>query len=280
MCKRQTYDSWTGPKLLLSADSTTPYTHEWLALQWNQARELGPNTLLVIDEVQKISGWNESIKFLFDRDRESKQLKVVLLGSASLSIQEGLSESLVGRFEIIKAPHWSFKECKEAFGYSVTDFITYGGYPAAAELRADFNRWKSFISESIVERVLGRDILGIVKIGKPALFRQTFELSMKYPSQEISFQKLLGQLQERGNVTTIKHYLELMENAYLLKLLYKFSNSSVAATGSSPKILPLNNALINSYANSITTVKEPEWRGRLFESAIGTYLNSLPGRLS
>ena len=271
------FSKFKGPKHFASADSPIPYPAEWISSQWKTARALGPGTLLVIDEIQKVSGWAETCKLLFDEDRPRRDLKIVLLGSASLSLQDGLTASLSGRFELIKATHWSPSEFKKAFNWNLDKFLSFGGYPAAAELTSDFERWRSFIRDSIIEPVLGRDISGLVNIGKPALFRQTFQLSMGYPAQVVSYSKLLGQLQDRGNAATIKHYLELFEGAFLIRRLEKFSVSKVSAVSSSPKIIPLAPALVNGFIDSASTLKDASWRGRLFESMVISQLIKLPG---
>jgi len=219
------------------------------------------------------------IKRLFDRERSKRSMKIVLLGSASLSLQQGLSESLAGRYEIIFANHWSIEECREAFGWNFDRYIQFGGYPAAAELIKDISRWQNFIKNSIIEPVLGRDILGLTSIRKPALFRQTFELIMAYPAQEISLQKILGQLQEHGNVTTIKHYLNLFEGAYLIKVLQKYSGSAITKKGSSPKIVPLNSALVHAFQQPQPRNDNPEWYGRVFEAVVGAHLNQMDDHL-
>jgi predicted AAA+ superfamily ATPase len=241
-------------------------------LNWKIARGMGEGALLVIDEIQKVPGWSERVKRLFDEDRESRSLKVVLLGSASLLMQKGMAESLAGRYEVIHAGHWSLPECREAFGWGLKEFLKFGGYPAAAELTGDFSRWRDFINCSIIEPVLLRDLLSLAVVNKPALFRQAFQLCLAYPAMEVSLQKLLGQLQESGNVTTIKHYLELFEGAFLIKVLQKYSGSELKKRGSSPKIVPLNTALVNARRDGFSSAQDTEWIGRLFECAVGAEL--------
>jgi predicted AAA+ superfamily ATPase len=257
---------------LASADEVAPPTADWIELNWKIARGMGEGALLVIDEIQKVPGWSERVKRLFDEDRESRSLKVVLLGSASLLMQKGMAESLAGRYEVIHAGHWSLPECREAFGWGLKEFLNFGGYPAAAELCGDFSRWRDFINHSIIEPVLLRDLLSLAVVNKPALFRQTFQLCLAYPAMEISLQKLLGQLQESGNVTTIKHYLELFEGAFLIKVLQKYSGSEIKKRGSSPKIVPLNTALVNARRDGFSSAQDTEWIGRLFECAVGAEL--------
>ena len=276
---QQIVQSWQGPAHMVSADELITPSIDWLKLHWEKAKNLGTGTLFVIDEVQKIPEWSTVIKYLFDLDRASRELKVVLLGSTSLALQKGLGESLVGRYEVIPANHWSLDECKQAFNWNLEDFLKFGGYPAAAELSQDVDRWQSYVRNSIIEPVLIRDILGLTTVNKPALFRQTFELAMSYPAQEISLQKLLGQLQESGNVTTIKHYLELFEGAFLLKILKKYTGSEIRKKGSSPKIIPLNTALCHAFKTPEIIDSDPDWRGRIFEAAVGAALTKTKGKL-
>jgi predicted AAA+ superfamily ATPase len=276
---RQIVDKWEGPYIMVSADEIAPPTGDWIELHWKRARAIGAGTLLVIDEVQKIPNWSTVVKRLFDEDRVSAALKVVLLESASLTLQRGLAESLAGRFEVIHADHWSLAECNKAFGWGILEFLKFGGYPAAASLVHDEDRWQKHIRNAIIEPVLIRDLLGMSAVNKPALFRQTFETALCYPAQEVSLQKLLGQLQESGNVSTIKHYLEMYEGAFLLRSLQKFSGSAIRKRASSPKILPLNNALIHAFRKPSEVDSNQEWRGRVFECAVGAALAHLDGHL-
>ena len=268
----QLAEKWTGPIKMVSADELALQPSGWLEMHWLSARAMGPGTLLIIDEVQKIPNWSSIVKMLYDEDRGKRDIKVVLLGSASLQIQKGLSESLAGRYELIKVDHWSLQECKTAFGWSLNEFLKFGGYPAAAALSGDIRRWQSFIRDSIIEPVLLKDLLTLSNVNKPALFRQTFLLSLAYPAMELSYQKMLGQLQEAGNVSTMKHYLEIFEGAFLLATLQKYSGSEIKKRGSSPKILPLNTALIHATHSPTDIDTNPEWRGRVFETAIGAAL--------
>jgi predicted AAA+ superfamily ATPase len=270
---------WQGPVHFESADAPTPPGPDWLNLQFDIAEQSGTGTLLIIDEIQKISGWSEVVKRRFDRIRSKRFLKIVLLGSASLSLQKGLTESLAGRYELIHAHHWSFAECRQAFGWSLATYLAFGGYPAPVDLITTHDRWRRFMRESIIEPVLGRDIQGAVRIDKPALFRRSLEVAMNYPAQTISLQKFLGQLQEGGNVSTLKHYLELLEGAFLIKVLSKYSKGAIATRASSPKILPLAPALIHAFQSPDKLQSDPAWRGRVFESVIGAHLATLPGDL-
>lgn len=272
---KQVCKSWGGEYVFASADSPTPYTYSWLEEQWAKARALNSERkLLVLDEIQKVEGWSEVVKKLYDEDR-STGLQVVLLGSASLSIQSKLSESLLGRYEIIRAHHWGLKESLQEFDWTLDQYLQFGGYPAPAALIEDTERWQRFMLDSVIEPVIARDISLVREIAKPALFRQTISLTMQHPAMELSYQKILGQLQDRGNATTIKSYLETIEHAFLIKILEKYSTRAISTKSSSPKLLPLCPALISAFSGSDRALQDPEWRGRVVESAIGARLSEL-----
>lgn len=270
------FDSWEGPKHFVTADSPTPPPAQWIGWEWEKARRLGNGVLIIIDEVQKVPGWSEEIKRLFDPERGKGTVKVLLLGSSSLGLSRGVSESLAGRFELVPAPQWTFAECKTAFGWDFDTFLKYGAYPGAAEFAGDDERWRNYILNSIIEPVLGRDVLIQRTVAKPALFRQTFEMAVQYPAHIISLQKMLGQLQDRGNATTMKHYLDLLKQCFLILPLQKFSGSLIQTKQSSPKIIVLNHALTHAYVNFNRINVDPGWYGFLFESILGAHLAQIP----
>lgn len=263
------------PFYYCTADLPSPLGADWLREQWITARARAGHArgILVLDEVQKIEGWSDVVKVLFDEERRREQpLQVILLGSASWRLQSGLSESLAGRYEILRVPHWSYRECREAFAWDLTTFLKFGGYPAPVPLISEEARWQIFIRDSIIEPMLSRDLLSLRAVAKPALFRQTLHLALSYPAQEISLDKLLGQMQDRGNSTTIKGYLELLEAGFILRSLPKYSTRPLSRKSSSPKILPLCSALIHAFASPKRFDEDPTWHGRVFEAAIGARL--------
>ena len=255
---------------LLAADRT------WLLEQWQKARLLGDGALLVVDEIQKVPNWSETLKSLWDKAPSA--LRVVVLGSSSLQIQTGLTESLAGRFELTRIYHWSFAELHKAFGYDLERFLMYGGYPGSVAYEDEFDRWYAYLKDSIVEAVIGKDILLNRKVGSPALFRQAFEILCRYPAQEISYTKLLGQLQDKGNTDLIKYYIELYAGAFLIHPLEKYSAKRWITRSSSPKILLACPALY-TMTEGPHVLDLPERRGRMFELAVGTQLLQLPGEL-
>lgn len=261
----------------VSADDPNLVSAEWLRNEWEQARALAKagDAILVVDEIQKIGKWSSIVKLLWDEDsRLNVPLKVVLTGSSSLLLQKGLTESLMGRFEILYSPHWSYAECKEAFGYSLNDFLFFGGYPGAAALIKDENRWARYMGASIVEPTISQDVLMMEEVRKPALLRALFVLGSGYSAQELSYTKLLGQLQDAGNTVTLAHYLELLTRANMLTGLQNYSGNQIRARKSSPRFMVYDTSLM-TYAdgsNRRRLLENPAERGRLVESAVGAYL--------
>ncbi len=276
---QQLLDIWPSQTLYLTADQLTPPTTEFIADGWRRARQLkGNQPLLVIDEVQKIRHWSDAVKLYHDEDHRTKSpLRVILLGSSALLLQRGLSESLAGRFQLIRCPHWSFTECRDAFGWSLKDFLFYGGYPAGAALIDHYETWRSYIQDSLLETVIGRDIPTLRRIDNPALFRQTLTLACQQPAEIISLQKLIGQLQDRGSMNTVAHYLELLSASFLVEPLRKWSSRPLRIRHSSPKLIVRNNALINALRNVPRDLAEQDsaFYGRLIENAVGaSFLNT------
>ena len=274
---QQVCESIGLPVQFSSADEPTLRGQEWIAQQWEAARlkREAEGGILVLDEVQKISGWSESVKRLWDEDTRNKtQLKVILLGSAPLLIQRGLSESLAGRFEVLHLPHWSAEEMHQAFGWSVEQSIFYGGYPGSAFLIADHDRWARYVRDSLIEPALSRDVLLLSRVDKPALLRRMFELGCRYSGQILSYTKMIGQLQDAGNTTTLAHYLELLSAAGMLTGIHKYAGELVRSRGSSPKLQVLDTALFSAMAGYRFEEAEADrehW-GRLTESAVGAHL--------
>lgn len=271
------------PAHYASADEPTLRDRTWIEQQWDLGRlraRQGP-ALLVLDEVQKVSGWSDAVKLLWDADSRAKlPLKVVLLGSSPLLVQRGLAESLAGRFELIPVPHWSFKEMQEAFGWTLEQHIFYGGYPGSAPLVGEPERWRRYIVDSLIETTLSRDILLLTRVDKPALLRRLFQLGCDYSGQILSYSKMLGQLHDAGNTVTLAHYLELLRGAGMLAGLEKYSSGRIRQRGSSPKLQVLNTALMSvSMGLPLDQARqEGDLWGRLVESAAGAHLlNSSAG---
>jgi predicted AAA+ superfamily ATPase len=278
---RQVIEVGPLPSHYASADSPSLQSRTWIEQQWDVARLLirerkgKAGAVLVLDEIQKVPGWSEVVKRCWDADTAARlPLKVVLLGSAPLLVQRGLTESLAGRFELIPVPHWAYSEMEAAFGWNLEQYVYFGGYPGAAVLIADQPRWSRYILEALIETTISRDILLMTRVDKPALLRRLFQLGCAYSGQVLSYQKMLGQLQEAGNTTTLAHYLELLGGAGMLTGLAKFSSERVRQRASSPKLQVLNTALVTAQeALSFTEARRtPTVWGRLVESAAGAHL--------
>ena len=270
------------PYHFADADAAEVADRNWLRAQWEMARALtldasktGHAALLVIDEVQNISQWSRTVKALWDEDaRAGRDLRVVISGSSTLLLQSGLSESLMGRFEVLRSPHWTFGECRKAFGYSLDDFLVFGGYPGAAALHNDLDRWRDYLNDAIIEATLSRDVLALESIRKPAVLRALFKLGVSFSAQELSYRKILGQLDDAGNTSTIAHYLDLLGRAGLLCGLQKYAPKELKRRSSSPRLLAYDPSLVvaSKRIRPNDLLADPAQRGHIVESAVGAYL--------
>jgi len=264
----------------VAADDISGIGLAWIEMQWEIARQrmkvAGTDSyVLIIDEIQKIPNWSETVKRLWDSDsRENIPLHVILLGSSRLLLQTGMTESLAGRYETMYISHWSLAEMRDAFGWSADQYAWYGGFPGAASLITDEMRWKNYVSNSLAETSISRDILMMSRVDKPALMRRLFDLGCSYSGQMLSFNKILGQLLDAGNTTTLSHYLDLLDSAGLLGGLEKFSRDTVRKRSSSPKFQVHNTAFVSALhpLDFQMIVNERDKWGRIVESAVGAHL--------
>ena len=250
-----------------SADNPTPTQGDAVKEWWNAA--LGSKSkVLAIDEAQKITAWTEVIKKLWDT--KPKALKVVVTGSSVLLLEKGLKETLAGRFELIRAEHWNYQEAKKIFDLSLNEFVEFGCYPGSIQiLRDDINRWGQYVRDSIIEPAIGRDLLQLYPVDQPALLRQVFGAAISLPAQIVSLQKIQGQLQGKGTLPTIQHYLKLLSDAFLVSGVEKYSKSLLRTRRSSPKLIIHDNGLIRSFEKPINGKLTPEKLGHYFENCIG-----------
>ena len=269
------------------ADGVDPKDSDWIHRVWESARvtmmiRRQEEYLLVIDEVQKIDNWSEVVKKEWDADsRNQLNLKVVLLGSSRLLLKKGLTESLAGRYELIRMPHWSLSEMRDAFGVTVDEYIYFGGYPGPAHMIHDERRWRKYIKDSLVAPAIEKDVIMTSNIYKPALMKQLFELGCAYSAEILSLTKLMGQLQDVGNVTTLASYLEILDECALLTALQKYAHDEARKRGSVPKYQVYNNALLTAYKGRSFAADRTDTRvwGRWVESAVGAHLMSMADEL-
>lgn len=264
----------------VTADEQPNTDSNWLNSTWDLVRlklkeSNSSEVLLVIDEIQKVIDWSTAVKANWEKDnREGLKIKVILLGSSRLLIQEGLNESLMGRYELIYVPHWTYSEMHEAFGISPQQFAWFGAYPGAAELINDEQRWKNYVLNSLIEPSISKDILQLTRVDKPALLKSVFELASTYSSEILSYNKMLAQLQNAGNTTTLAHYLQLLDSAGLVGGLDKFSKTIIKQRLSSPKLQVHNTAFISALSKMTfqEAIARPDKWGRIIESVVGAHL--------
>ncbi|WP_456370564.1 ATP-binding protein [Thermodesulfatator atlanticus] len=275
---QQFLEKWHGQAHYASADLTAPPQQDWIAMQWQRARMLANRNkpvVLVLDEIQKVARWSDAIKAFWEEDtRNQLDFRVILLGSSALLMHAGLTESLAGRFEQIIMSHWLFAECRQAFGWDLETYIYFGGYPGAAPFIKDEDRFSQYVRDALIETTLSKDVFLMHRIEKPALLRQLFQLAVEYSGQILSYQKMLGQLHDAGNTTTLAHYQHLLESAFLLRGLPKWHKLLIRKRASSPKWLILNTAIVSSlWGEAYQTLRNDFSRwGRLVETAVGAHL--------
>lgn len=279
---KQVLEDISIPYQFFSADNVPASNSGWVTNCWAAVRSLKTtkgldSIILVIDEIQKIQNWSEVVKKEWDDDTfHDRNIKVLLLGSSRVLLEKGLSESLAGRFEEIRMTHWSYPEMRECFGFSLDQYIFYGGYPGAADLISDTDRWEQYVQSAIIDATINKDILMNTTISKPALLKQTFELGAAYSGELLSLTKMIGSLQDAGNTVTLAGYINLLDESGLLCGLQKYCIDTARRKASIPKFQVYNNALkmvYNPHTFEQAIMDRDEW-GRIFESAIGSYLVS------
>ena len=275
------------PYMMQIADAIDPKDSDWIHRIWEAARTTMmlrkmEEYLLVIDEVQNIENWSEVVKREWDADtRNHVNMKVILLGSSRLLLRKGVTESLAGRYELIRMPHWSFKEMLEAFGFTLDEYIYFGGYPGPAHMIRDERRWRKYIKDSLVAPAIEKDVIMTSNIYKPVLMKQLFELGCNYSAEILSLTKAMGQLQDAGNVTTLASYLDILDQCALLTGLQKYASDEARKRGSIPKYQVYNNALLTAYKGrnfEADRIDTNAW-GRWVESAVGAHLLSMADEL-
>ena len=277
---KQVLNDLSLPYQFFSADNVPATDQAWISNCWAATRALlkmegHESMILVIDEIQKIQNWSEVIKKEWDHDSfHDINIKVLLLGSSRVRLEKGLSESLAGRFEEIRMSHWSFGEMQECFGFSLEQYVYYGGYPGAASLIKDEDRFQQYIQSSIIDATINKDILIDTPIGKPALLRQTFELGAAYSGSLLSLTKMVGALQDAGNTSTLAGYLSLLNDSGMLVGLQKYSVDTARRKASIPKLQVYNNALKTIYTSMTPeqVVADRKVWGHMLESAVGAYI--------
>ena len=283
----QVLDDISIPYTLEVADAVNPKDSDWIHRVWESARATmqirkEQERLLVIDEVQKIDNWSEVVKREWDEDSRLRvNMKVVLLGSSRLLLKRGMTESLAGRFELIRLGHWSLQEMRDAFGVTLDQYIYFGGYPGSAGMIDNEKRWRKYIKDSLVAPAIEKDVIMTSNIYKPALMKQLFELGCGYSAEILSMTKLMGQLQDAGNVTTLATYLNILDECSLLTGLLKYAHDDARKRGSVPKYQVYNNALLTAYKGQSFFTDRTETRkwGRWVESAVGAHVMSMAEEL-
>ena len=236
----------------------------WWEAVWRDVQsqlKRGP-TVVLLDEIQYLGKWDRLVKAKADQiQREKWAVHLTLSGSSALLVGRGLKETMAGRFEKLQLLHWSASDLQTVFGLADEAALDYlvrrGSYPGAFPLREDAARWRAYLRDSIIEPAIGRDILMMEQVRKPALLRQLFLLCLGHPAEIISLQKLAGELHTAGALETVGHYLEVLAQAYLVAGLEKYSPRMIRRRAAPPKVVVLNNGLMAALQDM--SAEHPRW---------------------
>lgn len=268
--------AWRGRALYLAADAPDASLPGWWERQWLRGREMaaaGGPCVLLLDEIQYLPDWSRLLKHEGDRlARDRTPMHVVVTGSSALHLGKGARETMAGRFEQLRLLHWPAAELVAHLALpreeAVRFLVTHGGYPGSVALRGTERRFRRYVQDSIVEPAIGRDLLATEAVRRPALLRQIFAIATGHAAQIVSLQKLQGALSESGALTTVAHYLRLLEESCLVAAVPKFSQQAVRQRAAPPKLAVLDNALLGaSGAPAPGPDAEPECWGRWVENA-------------
>ena len=216
-----------------------------------EAKARNGKSVVFLDEIHLVPNWSGLLKGYWDRFRRRHlPVHIVATGSSALRVTAGSRESLAGRFERMVFAHWTAGALAKTFNISIADAarhaVLFGTYPGAWALTRDQARWRAYIRDAIIEPAIGRDVLALGQVRRPALLRQVFAVAAGSPAQIVSLQKIQGQLADRGALETVAHYLELLQDAYLVAPLEKFAKRAVRRRAAPPKLVTLNNALLSA----------------------------------
>jgi len=262
--------------IYVSADTPEAGLPSWADGVWRRALDRTGHdaAILLIDEIQYLPQWSHWLKARFDEvTRKKIPLHVVVTGSSSLKIGAGAKETMAGRFERLTLTHWGAADLTKFLGVSgdiaPERIVSHGGYPGAVTYWNDPARWRTYLRDSVIEPAIGRDILQLEVVRKPALLRQLFALAVAHPAEILSLEKIAGSLAEKGALETLAHYMELLSDAFLVAGLQRYAGDEIRRRRSPPKLVVLNNALLaGSRASSPpgTQSNPSEW-GRWLENA-------------
>ena len=265
---RAIYAAADGPEAAL------PGFWERLWLEADRVAATRGKVVVLLDEAHLLPNWSSRLKGEWDRlKRKRVPVQIVATGSSALRLGAGSRESLAGRFERLTLAHWTAAALAEVFRIPNEEaaeiVVRTGAYPGTLALRHDASRWQAYVRDSIVEPAIGRDIMALAAIRKPALLRQVFAVCASSPAQIVSLQKIQGQIQDAGALETVAHYLSLLEEAYLVAPLAKYSVRTARSRSAPPKLVTLSNALLAAMnpGGIPELTAEPDRIGRWIENA-------------
>jgi len=211
---------------------------------------IGDNTLLFIDEAQKIENINLTLKILVDNFSD---LKIIVSGSASFELMSKVQESLAGRllklnlFPIAQL-ELSQIESKRETQENLPRRMIYGSYPELINFKTDKEREEYLYN--FVEAFLFKDIFEYEGIKNSIKIKRLLQLLALQLGQEVSLSEIGSQLSM--DKETVARYLDLLEKTFVIYERAGFSSGNLRKEISKTKRYyfydnGIRNVLINNF---------------------------------
>lgn len=235
------------------------------------------NYLLILDEIQKLANWEDQIKRVYDI--HGKNIKIIISGSESMFLKKKSKETLSGRIFEFKVETLSFKEFltfkdmeleptglyEKELARLFEEYMLCQGFPEIVGIR-DRQVIKKYVKESIVEKVIYKDLPQLFKIKDIAVLESLLGIIMEEPGQLIEISDLAKEL--KISRQTLSNYLVYLEESFLIRKLYNFSNSRRKTERKLKKYYPMILSDIIFKEDNIS-------RSKVFEWLIVTRLNAV-----
>jgi len=192
------------------------------------------NFLFLLDEIQKLDNWENQIKLIYDTFQ--KRIKIIISGSESLFIKKKSKESLAGRIFEFKIEPLTFQEFlwfkglklrpidlyKKELKKELNEFFLTLGFPELVGIN-DKLIIKKYVHESIVEKIVYKDIPSSFRIKNVSVLDSLLNLFMEQPGQIVEISELSKEL--KISRQTLSTYLRYLEESFLIKKIYNYSKS-------------------------------------------------------
>lgn len=227
---------------------------------------VGKNSLLVVDEAQKIEDIGLNLKLIVDH---IKGIKVIVTGSSSFDLARNVGEPLTGRkftlkmFPLAQLELMQLEQRHETIANLETRLI-YGSYPESV-LTAD-SRMRELYLKEVVSSYLYKDILEMERIRHPDKIVRLLQLLVYQIGKEVSLNEIASQLGISKN--TVERYMELLEKSFVIYKLTGFSRNLRKEISKSSRYYFYDNGVRNALINNFNPLSLRDDTGMLWENYI------------